>query len=103
MTVSYAAHFLLSLRQQAEHFKRSTAIIFFDLKSAFYRAQRSTVVCDKLGYGEDQLDEDVAISTLGKEAALDTLEFLTTYRLRFRSSSQGHGIQLKFRALTISH
>lgn len=74
MTVSYAAHFLLSLRQQAEYFKRSTAIIFFDLKSAFYRAQRSTVVCDKLGYGEDQLDEDVALSTLGREAALDTLE-----------------------------
>ena len=74
MTVSYAAHFLLSLRQHAEHFKRSTAIIFFDLKSAFYRAQRSTVVGDKLGYGEDCLDEDVAVSTLGKEAALDTLE-----------------------------
>ena len=74
MTVSYAAHFLVALRQHAEVSKRSTAIIFFDLKSAFYRAQRSTVVRDQLGYGEDHLDEDVAIDTLVQPSALSELQ-----------------------------
>ena len=74
MTVSYAAHFLVALRQHAEVSKNSTAIIFFDLKAAFYRAQRSTVVKDQLGYGEDQGDEDVAIDTLNHPAALTELQ-----------------------------
>ena len=73
MTVSYAAHFLVALRQHAETSKRSTAVIFFDLKSAFYRAQRSTVVKDQLGYKEDCMDEDVALDTLTRPSALSDL------------------------------
>lgn len=89
MTVSYAAHFLLSLRQHAEHYKRSTAIIFVDLKSAFYRAQRSTVVSDKIGYQEDCFDEDVALSTLGQPAALDALEVPQTLQATIQELFSG--------------
>lgn len=71
MSVRFAAHFLQCLRHQANLQKKSSAVIFFDLKSAFYRAQRSTVVADRLGYGDDIDDEDVALSTLGKPSALE--------------------------------
>ena len=77
MSVHFAAHFLQSLRHQANLRKKSSAVLFFDLKSAFYRAQRSTVVRDKLGYGDDINDEDVAVATLGEPAALDGMQVST--------------------------
>ena len=74
MSVHFAAHFLQTLRSQANLQKKSSAVLFFDLKSAFYRAQRSTVVADSLGYGDDPEDEDVVLTTLVKQSALDNLE-----------------------------
>lgn len=74
MSVHFAAHFLQSLRHQANVRKRSSAVIFFDLRSAFYRAQRSTVVRDRLGYGDSIDDEDVAISTLADPVALESVQ-----------------------------
>lgn len=74
MSVHFAAHFLQSLRHQANVRKRSSAVIFFDLRSAFYRAQRSTVVRDRLGYGDEIEDEDVAISTLTDPVALESVQ-----------------------------
>ena len=73
MSVHFAAHFLHCLRHQANLQKKSCAVLFFDLKSAFYRAQRSTVVHDQLGYGDDVHDEDVAVSTLNEASALEGL------------------------------
>ena len=73
MSVHFAAHFLHCLRHQANLQKKSCAVLFFDLKSAFYRAQRSTVVHDQLGYGDDVHDEDVAVSTLNEASALQGL------------------------------
>eukprot|EP00434_Breviolum_minutum_P005930 symbB.v1.2.005229.t1/scaffold293.1/size237565/10 len=73
MSVHFAAHFLQLLRHQANVRKRSSAVIFFDLRSAFYRAQRSTVVRDQLGYGDAIEDEDVAISTLADPVALESV------------------------------
>ena len=74
MSVHFAAHFLQTLRSQANLQKKSSAVLFFDLKSAFYRAQRSTVVADSLGYGDDPEDEDVVLTTLVQQSALDNLE-----------------------------
>lgn len=74
MSVHFAAHFLQTLRGQANLQRKSSAVLFFDLKSAFYRAQRSTVVADKLDYGDDPEDEDVVLSTLTQQSALDNLE-----------------------------
>ena len=70
MSVHFAAHFLQCLRRQAHLQRKSHAVIFVDIRSAFYRSQRSTVVADQLGYGDDAEDEDVAVSTLAEESAL---------------------------------
>ena len=73
MSVHFAAHFLSTLRQRAHDNRRPNAVIFFDLKSAFYRAQRSTIVQDILGYQEDCLDEDITLDVLQQPDALTSM------------------------------
>ena len=80
MSVHFAAHFLGALRQRAFSQKRPNAVIFFDLKSAFYRAQRSTIVRDLLNYAEDCLDEDTTLDVLGRSDALTSMQVPITLR-----------------------
>ena len=46
--------------------------LFFDLRSAFYRAQRSTIVGDVLQYGREE-DEDITLDQLTRQPALDDM------------------------------
>lgn len=80
MSVHFAADFLATLRQQAHIDRRPHAVIFFDLRSAFYRAQRSTIVKDILGYNEDELDEDITLDVLQKPHAFAAMGTPLTLR-----------------------
>ena len=80
MSVHFAAHFLTELRHRAHGSRRSNAVIFFDLKSAFYRAQRSTIVSDLLNYQEDCQDEDVTLDVVGQPDALVSMDVPVSLR-----------------------
>ena len=80
MSVHFAAHFLTELRNRAHGNRRSNAVIFFDLKSAFYRAQRSTIVSDLLNYQEDCQDEDVTLDVVGRPDALASMDVSVSLR-----------------------
>ncbi len=72
MSVHFAAQFLGALRTRANIRKRSSAVLFFDLRSAFYRAQRSRIVGDVLHYQRDD-DEDITLDQLEKPPALSDM------------------------------
>ena len=80
MSVHFAAHFLTELRQRAHAKRKPHAVIFFDLKSAFYRAQRSTIVSDLLNYHEDCHDEDVTLDVVGRPDALVSMDVPVSLR-----------------------
>ena len=73
MSVHFAVQFLNELRARSNRNKCSSAVLFFDLKSAFYRAQRSRIVDDVLHYDRGE-DEDITLDQLGKPPALDDLQ-----------------------------
>eukprot|EP00434_Breviolum_minutum_P035323 symbB.v1.2.031260.t1/scaffold3609.1/size53966/2 len=73
MSVHFAVQFLNELRARSNRNKCSSAVLFFDLKSAFYRAQHSRIVDDVLHYDRGE-DEDITLDQLGKPPALDDLQ-----------------------------
>ena len=72
MSVHFAVQFLNALRLRADILKKPSAVIFFDLRSAFYRAQRSTIVGDVLQYGRAD-DEDITLDQLNRKPALEDM------------------------------
>eukprot|EP00434_Breviolum_minutum_P012794 symbB.v1.2.011275.t1/scaffold753.1/size277516/11 len=72
MSVHFAVQFLNALRLRADILKKPSAVIFFDLRSAFYRAQRSTIVGDVLQYGRAD-DEDITLDQLTRKPALEDM------------------------------
>lgn len=73
MTVHFASQYLRVLREQARKAKKSHALLFIDISSAFYRISRHVLAGDPFGHGDQQHDEDVAVSTLDQPSALEEL------------------------------
>eukprot|EP00438_Fugacium_kawagutii_P036241 Skav228228 [mRNA] locus=scaffold3932:70869:74357:- [translate_table: standard] len=74
MTVSYASMLLNLWRSNARQQKMSHAVIFFDIASAFYQAQKSTICQDQLGLNRAALDEEVAVLQSMQPSALDAVD-----------------------------
>lgn len=73
MAVQFGSQVLTMLRLDAIRRKVSHAIVFIDFHSAFYRAVRSRIVADRLGFQQEEVDENIALSLLARAPALDAL------------------------------
>lgn len=74
MTVHFASQYLRVLREQARRAKKSHALLFIDISSAFYRISRHVLAGDPFALGDQVHDEDVCVSTLTQSSALEELQ-----------------------------
>eukprot|EP00438_Fugacium_kawagutii_P001747 Skav227124 [mRNA] locus=scaffold133:31032:36275:- [translate_table: standard] len=72
MSVQFATQVLTMLRLRSMNSKTSHAVLFLDLQSAFYRAVRSRITPNCLGF-DDHGDENIAIDLAGTPPALPSM------------------------------
>lgn len=63
MGVEFGSHYISTLRLRARHRGVSHAVLYFDIKSAFYQARRQDVLTNVIG-AEGCHTEDTALSAL---------------------------------------
>ena len=95
MSVQFASHFLQVLRENAKHTKRSHAVLFVDIRNAFYTAQRQTLVPDRLGCPNELQDEDIALSVLSEPTALEAFNASPTLQAWVQTIITGNWSQVK--------
>eukprot|EP00438_Fugacium_kawagutii_P009100 Skav211904 [mRNA] locus=scaffold4079:7401:20832:+ [translate_table: standard] len=98
MSVGFASLMLGAMREEARRAKRSHAVLFVDVTSAFYRAQRSTVVDDQLGIRLPSQDEDLGVEESMTSAALPGLGVGPHLRALVATVFEGSWSQVKSQA-----
>ena len=68
--VQFASHALNLMRAHSVAKKRSHAVIFFDMTSAFYRVPRNLVVEDQIGFDDVSEEETLGLLPLLDESAV---------------------------------